>query len=132
MVPSAYVRLSEMPWTRNGKVDRKALPEPEGLVVREGEYIAPRTEVEEVLAVIWSGLLGVEKVGVGDNFFELGGHSLLATELVSRVREAFSVEVALRQLFEQPTLGGLALAVGEADRQGGRRSWPAVGGVVSS
>src|SRR5437762_2185320 len=75
MVPSAYVELSEMPLTRNGKVDRKALPEPEGLVVREAEYMAPRTATEEVLAGIWSELLRVERVGVMDNFFELGGHS---------------------------------------------------------
>lgn len=101
MVPSVFVRLDEMPLTALGKVDRKALPAPEGgMAVREAEYIAPRTATEEILAGLWAELLNVGQVGVADNFFELGGHSLLATQLMSRVRAAFSVEVALRQLFE--------------------------------
>ncbi|HWW76901.1 MAG TPA: condensation domain-containing protein, partial [Pyrinomonadaceae bacterium] len=126
MVPSAYVRLDEMPLTALSKVDRRALPEPDAEAEREGEYVAPRTEVEEVLASIWGELLGVGRVGVGDNFFELGGHSLLATQLASRVREAFGAEVALREVFEHPTLGGLALAVEGAARRGAGVSAPPI------
>ncbi|HWS86533.1 MAG TPA: condensation domain-containing protein, partial [Pyrinomonadaceae bacterium] len=119
MVPSVFVRLDEMPLTSQAKIDRHALPEPEESRIESAvEYIAPRTATEEMLAGIWGELLGVEQVGVADDFFELGGHSLLATQLMSRVREAFSAEVALRQLFERPTLGGLALAVEEAILRG--------------
>ncbi|HWS88663.1 MAG TPA: amino acid adenylation domain-containing protein, partial [Pyrinomonadaceae bacterium] len=119
MLPSAYVELEALPLTPNGKVDRRALPEPdEAGGVREAEYLPPRTATEEMLAGIWGELLGVEQVGVTDNFFELGGHSLLATQLMSRVRDAFAAEVALRQLFARPTLGELALAVDEAVRKG--------------
>src|SRR3712207_4597707 len=112
MVPSLFVTLERMPLTANGKADRKALPAP-GLSSRPcGEgYVAPRTPVEEVLASIWSNVLGVESVGVEENFFELGGHSLLATRVVSRVRQGFGVEVPLRSLFERPTVAGLAAEV---------------------
>ncbi len=126
MIPSAFVRLDELPLTQNGKVDRKALPAPEGAAASEAEYIAPRTATEEMLAGLWGDLLGVERVGIADNFFELGGHSLLATQLMSRVREAFSVEVPLRQLFERPTLGGLGLAVEEAVLRGAGVSAPPI------
>jgi acyl carrier protein len=74
----------------------------------EQAYIAPRTPMEETLAAIWSQVLSVEKIGVQDNFFELGGHSLLATQVISRVREAFQVEVPLPTLIETPTISGLA------------------------
>ena len=74
----------------------------------EGAYVAPRTPEQELLAELWASVLTVERVGIHDNFFELGGHSLLATQLVSRVRDAFSVELSLRALFENPTVEGLA------------------------
>jgi amino acid adenylation domain-containing protein len=112
MIPSAFVLLEGLPLTSNGKVDRKALPAPEE-TVREAEYVAPRTTTEEVLAGIWAEVLGVERVGVTDNFFELGGHSLLATQLVSRVRETFSVEVSLRSVFGKPTIEEVALVIEE-------------------
>ncbi|HEX6047361.1 MAG TPA: amino acid adenylation domain-containing protein [Pyrinomonadaceae bacterium] len=114
MVPSLFVRVEAMPLTPNGKIDRKALPAPDQMRPETGaEYVAPRTPAEEVLAGIWSVLLRVEKVGVHDNFFELGGHSLLATQLVSRVREAFGTEIAVRELFDHPTVAGLAGAIEE-------------------
>jgi surfactin family lipopeptide synthetase C len=75
------------------------------------EYVAPRNAVEQMLAGIWAEVLGVEKVGVHDNFFELGGHSLLATQVMSRLRRVLGVDLSIRQLFERPTLGGLAAAL---------------------
>ena len=81
--------------------------------------MAPRTPTEEILAEIWAQLLGIERVGIHDNFFDLGGHSLLATQVVSRMREAFQVEIPLRRLFEVPTVAGLAESI-EAARQAGQ------------
>ncbi|HEX8558455.1 MAG TPA: amino acid adenylation domain-containing protein [Pyrinomonadaceae bacterium] len=107
MVPGQYVTLGALPLTANGKVDRKALPEPEaGGTAGEG-YEAPGTELEVEVAGMWAGLLGSERVGAVDDFFELGGHSLLATQVASRVRERYGVEVALRELFERPTVRDL-------------------------
>ncbi|MGZ3460459.1 MAG: condensation domain-containing protein, partial [Archangium sp.] len=106
MVPSAFVQLEKVPLTPNGKVDRKALPTPE--VEETEELVAPRTEVERVVADLWGPLLGVARVGAHDNFFEMGGHSLLATQVVSRLREALGVEVPVRVLFEAPTVEQLA------------------------
>jgi acyl carrier protein len=113
LVPSAVVVLPALPLTPNGKVDRRALPEPFGS--REGSvasFVAPRTPGEESLAAIWRELLGIERIGVQDHFFDLGGHSLLAAQLLSRVREAFGVEVPLAVLFEtRPTVENLARAI---------------------
>ncbi|HEX8559980.1 MAG TPA: amino acid adenylation domain-containing protein [Pyrinomonadaceae bacterium] len=112
MIPSAFVILDEMPLTPNGKVNRAALPEPEQtLADAESAYLAPRTPVEEELADIWAGMLGLARVGVHDNFFDLGGHSLVATQVVSRVRQAFHLELPLRALFEAPTVAELAAHV---------------------
>ena len=113
MVPAAFVSLPRMPLTRNGKVDRRALPEPEALKGsggREG-HAEPRTPVEELLCGIWAEVLGVKDVGIHDNFFELGGHSLLATRVVSRVKERFGIEFELRNLFVSPTVATLAALV---------------------
>ncbi len=109
MLPSAFVLLAAWPMTPNGKVDRKALPAPDGARLAGGDaYAAPRTPTEEILAGVWSQLLGVALVGIHDDFFALGGHSLLATRLISRVREVFAVELPVRSLFETPTVAGLA------------------------
>jgi acyl carrier protein len=109
MWPTQYAVVEKIPLTANGKVDRKGLPEVGSERPETGEkYIAPRNEVEELVAGIWEEVLGVEEVGMEDNFFELGGHSLLATQVVSRIREIFKVDIALRRLFERPTIGGLS------------------------
>src|SRR5207249_2521877 len=108
MVPQAFVTLDELPLTPSGKVDRKALPAPDGAPELESAYVAPRTPVEETLARIWSEVLGVERVGVEDNFFELGGDSILSIRVISRLRTAFGAEISPRALFTNPTIAGLA------------------------
>ncbi|WP_338045026.1 amino acid adenylation domain-containing protein, partial [Myxococcus vastator] len=108
MVPSAYVVLESLPLTPNGKVDRKALPAPETHSQKPAHFEAPRTPTEEKLASLFSEVLNVERVSVEEDFFELGGHSLLATQLVSRVREAFRVELPLRTVFESRSVETLA------------------------
>ena len=104
MLPSAYVALAAWPMTPSGKIDRKALPAPQGDAFVKREYVAPRTPIEVALAELWSELLGVEKVGLRDNFFELGGYSILGLRLMSATRETFGVELSLRDLFEGPTI----------------------------
>ncbi|HET7463746.1 MAG TPA: amino acid adenylation domain-containing protein, partial [Longimicrobium sp.] len=111
MVPAAYVRMEAYPLTPNGKVDRRALPAPEGEAYAAGEYAAPVGETEEALAGIWAEVLGVERVGRHDNFFELGGHSLLAVRLMSRMRQVMGVEAPLTHLFSHPTVESLAAHV---------------------
>ncbi|RKG95647.1 non-ribosomal peptide synthetase, partial [Corallococcus sp. CA053C] len=107
MVPGTVVVLEALPLNANGKVDRKALPEPEA-PQSGSSYLAPRTQTEAKLAAIWAEVLRLPQVGVRDSFFELGGHSLLATQVVSRVRAELRVELPLRALFESPTVEGLA------------------------
>ncbi|MCA1681604.1 MAG: amino acid adenylation domain-containing protein, partial [Actinobacteria bacterium] len=106
MVPAAFVALDELPLNANGKLDRRALPAPELGVAGVG-YVAPRTDIERVVAEVWAQVLGVDRVGVEDNFFELGGDSILSIQVVSRVRVALGVEVSLRSLFTNPTVAGL-------------------------
>ncbi|MGY2372711.1 amino acid adenylation domain-containing protein, partial [Pseudomonas sp. SDO528_S397] len=111
MVPAAYVRLDSLPLTANGKLDRKALPQPDLDAVLSRGYEAPQGEVEETLARIWADVLKVERVGRQDHFFELGGHSLLAVNLIERMRQV-GLGADVRVLFSQPTLAALAAAVG--------------------
>ncbi|MCP4659524.1 MAG: AMP-binding protein, partial [bacterium] len=126
MVPSVFVELSELPVTPHGKVDRAALGRqalPDRSRSDPAALEAPRTPAEEMLAGIWSQSLGMtgptsRPIGVGENFFELGGHSLLATRVISRVREAFGVEIPVRQLFETPTVAGLAEIVEKTRGEG--------------
>jgi amino acid adenylation domain-containing protein len=114
MLP-ALVVLPELPRTPNGKVDRKALPEPD--LAGAAGYVPPREGMEELLAGLWAELLGVPRVGARDDFFALGGHSLLAARLASRLRETLGVELPLRRIFELPALADLAREV-EAARRG--------------
>jgi amino acid adenylation domain-containing protein len=116
MVPTAFVAMDALPLTAHGKLDRRALPAPEAPA--GVEYVAPRTPAEEVLAEIWADVLQAGRVGVTDGFFDLGGQSLLAVRVVSRIREAFGVELPLRTLMEGPTVARLAEAVAALRRDG--------------
>ncbi|HET6230447.1 MAG TPA: amino acid adenylation domain-containing protein, partial [Longimicrobiaceae bacterium] len=113
MVPAAFVWMDALPLTANGKVDRRALPAPEHAEAG-GEYVAPRTETERAMAAIWAEVLEAPRVGVEDGFFDLGGHSLIATRVMSKVRQAFGVELPLRAIFEAPTVAGLSARVDAA------------------
>jgi amino acid adenylation domain-containing protein len=130
MIPSAFVMLDRLPLTPNGKVDRRALPAPTSLRAEVAEmFVAPRTTVEELLASVWSDVLGVEQVGVHDNFFELGGHSLLATQVLTRLREGMQVELPLRLFFESPTVAGLAKAFTRAQQESRQITLPPIARV---
>jgi len=107
MVPSAIVQLEALPLAPSGKVDRSALPVPSFKNESELGFVAPRTPTEEIVADIWGQVLKQEHIGIHDNFFDLGGHSLLATQAISRLREAFKIELPLRSLFESPTVAQL-------------------------
>ncbi len=120
MVPAAWVVLERLPLTPSGKIDRRALPAPEGEVVEE-DVRPPQGPVEEILALVWAQVLGLERVGVDQSFFDLGGHSLMAMQLLARVRDAFQVELSVRSLFEAPTVAGFARAIEAACRAGSGR-----------
>ena len=116
MTPSAIVFLPSLPLSPNGKIDSKALPEPEWGAGEAGtDYKAPQTVTQELMAGIWAEALRLERVGIRDNFFDLGGHSLLGTQVVSRAEAVFGVKVPLRRLFESSTVAGLAEFI-EAER----------------
>jgi acyl carrier protein len=112
MIPSNFVVLDEFPLTTNGKLDRQALPAPEGHRAELSEaFISPTTPVEEVLAEIWADVLELDHIGINDNFFDIGGHSLLAMMVISRVRETLEIEPPLRTMFESPTVAKFAAAI---------------------
>jgi amino acid adenylation domain-containing protein len=114
MLPSAFVLIGKVPLGASGKINRKALPDPDwGKVLRTRAYVAPQTPDEEMLAQLFAELLKLDRVGREDHFFELGGHSLLALQLISRIRDAFGVELPLQKLFQAPTVGKLAPILGE-------------------
>jgi amino acid adenylation domain-containing protein/non-ribosomal peptide synthase protein (TIGR01720 family) len=109
MVPAVFVEIDQIPLTRNGKLDRRALPAPEATAT--SGYVAPRTETERTIADVWARTLGVERVGVEDNFFELGGDSIVSIRITSELRAALDVEVSPRALFSTPTVAGLAASL---------------------
>ena len=127
MVPAAFVTLSDLPRTTQGKIDYRALPAPDQtrpeLATR---LVAPRTPSEVIAARICAGLLGFEQIGVYDNFFELGGHSLLATQALSHIREECQVELPLRTFFKNPTVAGLGAAIDAALQSRTRQRRPAI------
>ncbi|MFB0847538.1 condensation domain-containing protein, partial [Paenibacillus oleatilyticus] len=111
MIPTYFVQLEKLPLSANGKIDRKALPAPEGSVQTGAQYVAPRTLLEARLARIWKEVLGVSTVGVKDNFFELGGHSLRATTMVNKLHKEMNVDFPLRDVFRYMTIEEMAQAI---------------------
>ncbi|MDF2431590.1 MAG: hypothetical protein JWP44_1221 [Mucilaginibacter sp.] len=110
MVPDDFVLMPSIPITPNGKIDRKALPKPDhNLITREGEYVAPRTDVEKQVAEIWEELMGIEKISIFDNFFELGGRSLVAVQIMARIEKITGKRLPLATLFEHSTIEKLSL-----------------------
>ncbi|KAF6562528.1 amino acid adenylation domain-containing protein, partial [Paenibacillus sp. EKM207P] len=116
MIPSYVVQLEQMPLTPNGKIDRKALPAPEGSLQSGADYVAPRTWVEVKLAQIWQDVLGLTQVGVKENFFEIGGHSLRATTLASKIHKELNKPLPLRSIFEAPTIEQQAVVLEQLDQ----------------
>jgi aryl carrier-like protein len=109
MVPSAFVFLDAYPLTPNGKIDRRALPEPAGIRADvRAAYVAPRDALEDTIAAVWRQVLGVERVGRNDNFFDLGGHSLLMAQLRTALAEHGGHQVSMVELFQHPTVAALA------------------------
>jgi acyl carrier protein len=107
MVPSILLEVASLPLTANGKVDRKALPDPDASNLVSDQYTAPRNEAEEKLAAIWQEILEVDRVGIHDDFFVLGGHSLLAIRLISAIRKELAVELPISDIFDYPTIAAL-------------------------
>jgi amino acid adenylation domain-containing protein len=117
MIPSHFVQLERIPVNKNGKIDRKALPDPD---IGTGQgYVAPRDSTEQVLADIWTRVLGIEKqvIGIDDNFFELGGHSLKATILISRIHKTCDIKIPLAEIFKSPYIRGLAQYIRKANEK---------------
>jgi amino acid adenylation domain-containing protein len=125
MVPAFFVMLDALPLNPNGKVDRRALPVPDGTRPELAqEFVAPHTPTQRALAAIWKEVLSLDRAGLHDDFFTLGGHSLRALQVTSRIRQRFQVEVSLRSFFSHPTLAGLAGLLSQA--QGGEQSTPSI------
>ncbi len=116
MIPSYFVQLEKLPLTANGKIDRKALPEPDGSMASGITYEAPTNAVEEKLVTIWQEILKIDKIGIRDNFFELGGHSLKATSMVAKIQKELEVEILLKEIFQEPTIKELAAAIKEKEK----------------
>ena len=108
MIPVLWVELDSFPLNPNGKIDKKALPDPDVMQLLSDVYVAPRNDTEEKLAAIWQDILDIEQTGIHDNFFELGGHSLLAIRLISAIRKKLETELTINYIFEYPTIAGLA------------------------
>ena len=127
MLPSAFVVLDTLPLNANGKVDRRALPMPNLFQRDTGVgFVAPRNAIEHRIANIWINILKLDRIGIYDNFFELGGHSLLATQAIAQLRQAFSIELPLRSLFESPTIAQLSEQVESSFHQKQLLAVPAI------
>jgi amino acid adenylation domain-containing protein len=115
MVPAYFIELEKMPLNPNGKIDRKALPEPD--IVSGRDYVPPRSETEKLLAGLWARVLGINSssLGIHDSFFKLGGHSLKAASLIGEIHKTFSVEIPIAELFETPTVAGASRYIDGAE-----------------
>lgn len=117
MIPSYFVVLEKMPLTRNGKLDRKALPEPDGEIDHRKDYFPPTNDLEKCLAQIWNSILKINQISIYDNFFELGGHSLKATQVISKIYKELNVKMPLAEFFNRPTIKGLAEYIAEVENE---------------
>ncbi|BDA68746.1 non-ribosomal peptide synthetase [Calothrix sp. PCC 7716] len=109
MLPSVFVQLKALPLTTNGKIDRRALPVPDGARPElEEVYVAPRSKMERAIAKVWQEVLRLEKVGVNDNFFDLGGHSLLMVQVNSKLKDVMNCNISIVEMFQNPTINSLA------------------------
>ncbi len=104
MIPSYFVHLDQLPLTANGKLDKKALPEPDGNIITGKKYVAPRNETEEEMVEIWSEILGIEKIGMNDSFFDLGGNSIKLITLTNLINKRFATEIRTVDLFHLTTI----------------------------
>jgi acyl carrier protein len=115
MVPAGFVPLETMPLTVNGKINRLALPAPDGgRPTLETAFVAPETEMEHAVTEIWKGVLRFDEIGVYDDFFRLGGQSILAAQVMQRINQRFRVNLPVRLIFDKPTVANLAVLVEEA------------------
>jgi acyl carrier protein len=118
MIPSAFVVLDRLPLLPNGKIDRRALPDPSGRrPMLDSPFAAPGNSIEQDVADIWAHVLSLEEVGIHDDFFELGGHSLAATRVVSQVIKRFRLEIPLSSLFQSPTIAEMARVIANYEGQ---------------
>ncbi|MCV2516991.1 surfactin non-ribosomal peptide synthetase SrfAA [Bacillus subtilis] len=116
MVPAVFIQMDELPLTGNGKIDRRALPIPNANVSRGVSYVAPRNEIEQKVADIWAQVLQAEQVGAYDHFFDIGGHSLAGMKMLALVHQELGVELSLKDLFQSPTVEGLAQVIASAEK----------------
>ncbi|MCP4157177.1 MAG: hypothetical protein GY757_56220, partial [bacterium] len=114
MIPSYFVPLEKLPVTPNGKIDRKALPEPGKNALASKDYQAPTNTIEKKLVDIWQDVLGADKIGINDNFFEIGGHSLKAISIIAKINKHFRVELPLTKLFENKTIKNLTRYISQS------------------
>ncbi|WP_444626224.1 amino acid adenylation domain-containing protein [Flavobacterium columnare] len=108
MIPTRLIKIEEIPFTSNGKIDRKALPSVSGEDLIRREYIAPRNATEEQLVTIWQEVLGVENIGITDSFFELGGHSLMVAQVLNKIHQRLSLQISFKDFFATPTIEGIS------------------------
>jgi fengycin family lipopeptide synthetase D len=116
MIPQYFIQIDKLPLTKNGKIDRNALPPTDVKPLAKGVYEAPENDMQARVLKIWQDVLGIESIGIDDNFFEIGGHSLKANILMSKIRKEFSVEMPLRKLFELPTIKMLTNGIENTER----------------
>ena len=126
MIPAQFIALTSLPLTVNGKVDHRALPEPNTTLTEHSVYIAPKTALEKQVAAIWQEVMGVARFSLADDFFQCGGHSLLATQIVSRIRLQCNVELPLKVLFEHSQLSAFVAQILQAQQAGRFNKMPAI------
>lgn len=117
MIPSCYIYMDKIPHNSSGKVDKKALPKPDGTIATRVKFDSPQNEIEKRLAKIWSNVLGIDSFGVNDKFFDLGGHSLKATKLISKIYKEFNVDIPLKEFFNMQTLRNVRMYIEKAEKR---------------